>query len=117
MGSDLSKVGTGGAVIIPAERRRRFGIEEGALVVTEAREDGVLIRPATATPLDEERRPFLAELDQAYAALREDPVLWAEELAERRALEGTLMDGLDPDEIWTEDGDVLAQPDDARGDE
>lgn len=112
MGSELSKVGTGGAVVIPAELRQRFGIEEGALVVTEAREDGVLIRPATAMPRDEERRQFLAELDQAYAALREDPVLWAEELAERRALEGTLMDGLDPDEVWTDD-DFVATSDDA----
>ena len=29
------------------------------------------------------------------------------ELAERQALDGMLMDGLDPDELWTEDGDAL----------
>jgi hypothetical protein len=44
------------------------------------------------------RRIFLEAANASYAALRADPQAWAEELAERRALEGTLMDGLDRDE-------------------
>lgn len=47
-----SKVGKPGAVVIPASLRRRFGIEEGTLVVAEATEEGVLIRPAVAVPVE-----------------------------------------------------------------
>ncbi|HEX5504729.1 MAG TPA: hypothetical protein VFW96_19080 [Thermomicrobiales bacterium] len=54
---------------------------------------------------------FFRELDREYEALRRDPVAWAEEQAEQRLWDNTLMDGLDPDEIWTEDGDVLPGPD------
>ena len=49
---DVSKVGKRGAVVIPAPLRRRFGIEEGSLVVAEATEEGVLIRPAVAVPVE-----------------------------------------------------------------
>lgn len=38
--------------MIPAALRRRFGIEEGALVIAEDREEGILIRPAIALPLE-----------------------------------------------------------------
>ncbi len=107
MAVEISKVGKRGTIVIPAALRRRFGIEEGTLVVAEASEYGVLIRPAVALPADEYNRQFLAELERGYAALREDTGAWQEEQAERRALDGTLLDGLDPDEIWTEDGDVL----------
>jgi predicted transcriptional regulator len=41
------------------------------------------------------REQFFAELDAAYERLQADPVAWAEELAERAELEGTLADGLD----------------------
>jgi AbrB family looped-hinge helix DNA binding protein len=34
-------------VVLPAELRRRFGIEEGSIVIAEAREDGILLRPVT----------------------------------------------------------------------
>ena len=47
-----SKVGKRGTVVIPAELRRRFGIEEGATVIAEARKEGVLIRPATVIPVE-----------------------------------------------------------------
>jgi bifunctional DNA-binding transcriptional regulator/antitoxin component of YhaV-PrlF toxin-antitoxin module len=32
--------------------RRRFGIEEGSLVIAEERDDGILIRPAVAVPVE-----------------------------------------------------------------
>ena len=58
-----SKVGKRGTVVIPALLRRRFGLEEGSLVIAEAREDGVLIRPAMAVPVEiytpERRAEFL----------------------------------------------------------
>ena len=52
MVSEVSKVGKRGTIVLPAKLRRRFGIEEGSLVVAEEREDGVLIRPAVALPVE-----------------------------------------------------------------
>ena len=37
---------------MPARLRRKFGIEEGSLVIAEEREDGILIRPAVAYPIE-----------------------------------------------------------------
>ena len=60
---EVSKVGKRGAIIVPARLRRRFGIEQGQLVVAEARADGILIRPAIAVPVEiyspERRAEFL----------------------------------------------------------
>jgi hypothetical protein len=50
---------------------------------------------------------FFEQLNAGYAALRADPVAWAEFEAERQLWDATLMDGLDPDERWTEDGRCL----------
>ena len=87
---EMSKVGKRGTVVIPARLRRRFGIEEGSLVVAEATEEGVLIRPAVAVPLEvysgERRAEFLlsnAVDDEDYA----------------RALEEVRAMGLDPEAI------------------
>ncbi len=59
------RVGKRGTVVIPAELRRRFGIEEGTLVVAEATEEGILIRPAVAVPVEvyspERKARFLLE--------------------------------------------------------
>jgi AbrB family looped-hinge helix DNA binding protein len=44
------KVGKRGPIVVPSKLRKRYGIGEGALVTAEARDDGVLIRPATAGP-------------------------------------------------------------------
>ena len=49
---DFAKVGKRSAVIVPAKLRKRFGIEEGSVVTAEAREDGILIRPAVIVPVD-----------------------------------------------------------------
>jgi len=46
------KVGKRGTIIVPAKLRKRYGIEEGGLVTTEAREEGVLIRPAIVVPVE-----------------------------------------------------------------
>jgi AbrB family looped-hinge helix DNA binding protein len=42
---ESAKVGKCGAIIVPAELRKRFGIEEGSLVTAEEREDGILPAP------------------------------------------------------------------------
>ena len=50
--TQTSKVGKRGAIVIPAQMRRRFGIREGTLVIAEERGDGILIRPAVAVPME-----------------------------------------------------------------
>jgi hypothetical protein len=52
------------------------------------------------------RQRFFEQLNAAYAALRNDPEAWQVELEERRLWEATLMDGLDPEETWTERGET-----------
>ena len=53
------------------------------------------------------RKLFIEQLNAGYAELRADPEAWAEHLAERKLWDATLMDGLEPDEQWTEDGRCL----------
>jgi bifunctional DNA-binding transcriptional regulator/antitoxin component of YhaV-PrlF toxin-antitoxin module len=38
--------------VVPARLRRKFGIEEGRLVIAEERPEGILIRPALALPVE-----------------------------------------------------------------
>jgi AbrB family looped-hinge helix DNA binding protein len=49
---ETSKVGKRGTIVVPARLRRKFGIEEGRLVVAEERPEGILIRPAVALPVE-----------------------------------------------------------------
>ena len=44
-------VGRRGAIVLPSSTRRRYGLSDGSLFISEEREDGILIRPAEATPL------------------------------------------------------------------
>lgn len=52
MESETIKVGKRGAVVIPAGLRRKYGFEEGSLVVTEPRAEGVLLRPVVTLPIE-----------------------------------------------------------------
>jgi len=47
-----AKVGKRGAIIVPASLRKRFGIEEGSIVIAEEKADGILIRPAMVIPVE-----------------------------------------------------------------
>jgi AbrB family looped-hinge helix DNA binding protein len=49
---ETGRVGKRGTIVLPARLRRRFGIEEGSLVIAEEHEDGILIRPAVALPIE-----------------------------------------------------------------
>jgi AbrB family looped-hinge helix DNA binding protein len=49
---ETSRVGKRGAIVVPARMRRKFGIDEGSLVIAEERDDGILIRPAVAMPVE-----------------------------------------------------------------
>lgn len=88
--AEPSKVGKRGTVVIPAELRRRFGIEEGTLVIAEEHDDGILIRPAVALPLETYTPARRAEFLLSNAVDVED---YAAAVAEVRAM------GLDPDRI------------------
>ncbi|MGH9943184.1 MAG: toxin-antitoxin system protein [Pyrinomonadaceae bacterium] len=50
------------------------------------------------------RKQFFEQLDESFAVLKADSSAWQEELKERSLTAGTLSDGLDADEVWTEDG-------------
>src|SRR5712692_2842618 len=50
--TEASKVGKRGAIVLPAKMRRRYGIEEGTMVVAEESPYGILIRPAVVVPVE-----------------------------------------------------------------
>jgi AbrB family looped-hinge helix DNA binding protein len=52
MEAETTKIGKRGTIVIPAALRRKYGFEEGSLVVAEAQEQGVLLRPAVTLPLE-----------------------------------------------------------------
>jgi len=90
MPQSTSRVGKRGTVVIPAALRRRFGIEEGSLVIAEDREEGILIRPAAAVPL------------KIYTPQRREEFLLSGAVDEEdyaRAKEEVRKMGLDPDAI------------------
>jgi len=87
---EAGRVGRRGAWVIPAALRRRFGLEEGALLLAEETPEGILLRPAAAVAVEvyaPERRAALL-LENAVDA--ED---YAGAVAAVRAM------GLDPDAI------------------
>ena len=76
---ETGKMGKRGTLVINASLRRRFGLEEGSLVIEEEREEGVLIRPAVAMPVEiytpERRAEFLlsnAINEREYANARDE---------------------------------------------
>jgi hypothetical protein len=50
------------------------------------------------------RKLFFDRLNAGYAELRADPKAWAEYQSELKDWDATLMDGLERDEHWTDDG-------------
>lgn len=63
MATEMVTIGKRGKTVIPATLRRRYGIDEGSLVIFEETPEGILIRPAVALPLEtytpERRAEFL----------------------------------------------------------
>ncbi len=83
-------IGKRGAVVIPARLRRRLGLDEGAIVLIEEHEGGVLIRPVDALPVElytpERRAEFLLS-----------STVDAEDYARARREVAAL--GVDPDQV------------------
>jgi uncharacterized protein len=90
MPESTRRVGKRGTVVIPAALRRRFGIEEGSLVIAEDRDEGILIRPALAVPLESYTPERKAEFLLSNAVGGEDYA---------RAEEEVRKMGLDPTAI------------------
>jgi AbrB family looped-hinge helix DNA binding protein len=87
---EAARVGKGGAIIVPARLRKRYGIKEGTLVSTEARAEGILIRPAGVPPLERYAPERKAEFLLSTATTEQDY---------RRARKEVKRLGLDPDAI------------------
>ena len=87
---ETGKIGKRGTYVIPADLRRRYGLEEGTLVIAEGREDGVLLRPAVALPVETYSLERKAEFLLTNAV---DAADYA------RAVEAVRKMGLDPKEI------------------
>jgi AbrB family looped-hinge helix DNA binding protein len=90
MAGVTSKVGKRGTIVVPAELRRRYGLEEGALVIAEGREDGILLRPAVAVPVEIYSPQRRAEFLLSNAVDADDY---------RRAVIEVEKLGLDPEQI------------------
>ena len=56
--SEYTRVGKRGTIVLPAKLRRRYGFEEGTMIVAEEAPYGVLLRPAPAQKA--------TRLDQVY---------------------------------------------------
>jgi AbrB family looped-hinge helix DNA binding protein len=87
MKSTSTKVGRRGTIVVPVEFRKRYGLEEGALVIVEESADGILIRPALAVPLESYTPSRQAEFLLSNAVDVEDY---------ERAVEEVRRMGLDP---------------------
>lgn len=87
---ETSKIGKRGVLVIPAALRNRYGLTEGSLVIAEEHEDGVLIRPAIALPVEQYSLERKAEFLLSNAVDKEDY---------ENALEAVHSMGLDPDTI------------------
>jgi AbrB family looped-hinge helix DNA binding protein len=87
---ESAKVGKRGAIIVPAKLRKRFGIEEGSVVIAEERDGGILIRPAVIVPVErytpERKAEFLLSTSTT-------------EVDYRKARKTVRKLGLDPDSI------------------
>lgn len=86
----ISRMGKRGTIVVPAELRERYGLDEGTLIIAEEREDGILLRPAVAVPVEVYTPERRAEFLLTNAVNDED---YREALEEVRAM------GLHPDDI------------------
>ena len=85
-----ARVGKRGAIVVPANLRRRFGIEEGSIVIAEEKDDGILIRPAIVVPVERYSAERKAEFLLSNAT---------DEADYRKARKAVQKLGLDPDSV------------------
>jgi len=87
---ETSRLGKKGAFTIPAALRKRFGLSDGSLLIAEEYEEGIMLRPAVATPIE------LYSDDRAAEFLLSNAVDQADYEAARQEVRAM---GLDPDRI------------------
>lgn len=87
---EAARVGKRGTIVVPARLRKRYGIEEGTFVTAEARDEGILIRPAVVVPVERYSPERKAEFLLSTATTAEDY---------RRARQEVRKMGLDADAI------------------
>jgi AbrB family looped-hinge helix DNA binding protein len=87
---ESARVGKRGAIVVPARLRKRFGIEEGSIVIAEERDEGILIRPAAIIPVERYNPERKAEFLLSNAV---------DDADYRRARKEVRKLGLDPDAI------------------
>lgn len=90
MSDTTTKVGKRGTVVIPSTLRRRYGLTEGQLLVAEARDEGILLRPAAVLPIEAYTTERQAEFLLSNAVDARDY---------RRAAETVREMGLDPESV------------------
>ena len=90
MKSETVKIGRHGVLIIPSVLRKRFGFQEGDIVITEDHGDGVLIRPAVTLPIESYSPERKAEFLLSNAIDKEDY---------EKAKKAVVEMGLDPQKI------------------
>lgn len=87
---ETTKVGSRGTVVIPAALRQRYGLRTGTLIIAEPRDDGILLRPAVALPVETYTPERRAEFLLSTAVDQADYVTAVEEVRKM---------GLDPETI------------------
>jgi AbrB family looped-hinge helix DNA binding protein len=87
---ESARVGKRGAIVVPAKLRKRFGIEEGSIVVAEEKDDGILIRPAVLVPVERYSPERKAEFLLSTATTDADY---------RKARRAVRKLGVDPDSV------------------
>ena len=87
---ESAKVGKRGAIVVPAKLRKRFGIEEGSIVIAEEKDEGILIRPAMVVPVERYSPERKAEFLLSNAV---------DDADYRKARKAVRKLGLDPDSI------------------
>lgn len=86
MKGEPTKIGKRGTVVIPARLRREYGLEEGSIVIAEAREEGLLLRPVMTLPLERYTPERKAEFLLNNAVTPED-YSWAVKEVRKMGLE------------------------------
>ena len=87
---ETTRVGKRGTVVIPAKLRQLYGIEDGSMMVAEATEDGILLRPAAVVPIESYTIERVAEFLLNNATDKADYEKAVQKIREM---------GLDPEEI------------------
>lgn len=88
----------------------RIGDQTHEVLRELARLEGLSMQSVLDKALAEyQKKRFFDSLGAAFGALKNNAETWNEELQERQAWENTLSDDIESDEVWTEDGNVIAR--------